>query len=128
MDLTSLGWILVILFSAWWWGSIIFSSNRNAKLYHQQQELMAQLAEIIHQVKVEYYDGIEYWFDSNTNKFLGQGYTFDEVADTLKVRFPSHVFLIEDQGGVAHETDWKILEFDEFKKINFNPAQRKLNG
>jgi hypothetical protein len=78
------------------------------------------LSSLIHQVKVEKHSGLEYWFDEDDNRFLGQGKTVDEVIGNIKERFPNHIFLLKGIGGVAKQTDWKLLDTEEFKKVQLN--------
>lgn len=91
---------------------------------HRQQELIKQLNEIIHQVHVERHYGVEYWFDQHSNKFLGQGSNFEEISKVLKSRFPDHLFLLENQGGISAKTGWQLVPFEEFKTLNFKSAER----
>jgi len=80
-------------------------------------DVLKRLKEIIHQVKIEKRGDIEYWYDEHSQQFLGQGKTLEEVVSVLKARFPDHVFLLEEQGGIAQETGWKLMTPEEFKKI-----------
>jgi len=82
--------------------------------------ILKKLSDIIHQVKIEERDGIEYWYDADSNAFLAQGKTIDEVIGVIKSRFPDHIFLIENKGGIAAQTDWKLLSAEEFKKLPLN--------
>jgi hypothetical protein len=75
------------------------------------------ISDLIHQVKVEKHDGMEYWYDEDDYRFLGQGKTMEDIINHVKSRFPDHIFLIRDQGGVSKQTDWKLLDTEEFKKV-----------
>lgn len=86
----------------------------------ERVELIKEISDKIHQVKVEKIGGVEYWFDRDNDQFLGQGATFEEIVSHVKSRFPDHIFLIEGQGGVAKQTDWKLANIDEMKQIKFN--------
>lgn len=90
----------------------------------KRQELIKYLNEVIHQVQVEYHHGVEYWFDQHNNRFLAQGTTPDEVINVLKSRFPDHIFLLENQGGISAKTNWQIVPFDNFKTLTFTSAER----
>jgi hypothetical protein len=83
----------------------------------ERVDVLKRLRDIIHQVKIEKNGDIEYWYDADNNHFLGQGKTLDEVVAVLKSRFPDHIFLLEDLGGIAEQTGWKLISPDEFKKI-----------
>jgi hypothetical protein len=86
----------------------------------ERVDILKQLSEIIHQVKVEERDGIKYWYDADSEAFLAQGKTIDEVINVIKSRFPDHIFLIQDTGGVSKQTDWKLMSVEEFNKIAIN--------
>ena len=78
---------------------------------------MKEIADMIHQVKVEKNGNIEYWYDEDDNTFLGQGATVEEIITHIKVRFPTHIFLVEERGGVSPQTNWKLIPHEEFKNI-----------
>ena len=82
--------------------------------------LLKHLGDIIHQVRIEVHNGIEYWYDADKGAFLGQGSTVEEVAEVLKSRFPEHVFLIDGRGGIAAQTNWQLMTPEEFKKIKLS--------
>lgn len=82
--------------------------------------IIQKLQTLIHEVRVETVGDIEYWYDADSNAFLAQGKTIDEVISVIKSRFPNHIFLIENRGGVAAQTDWKLMSTDEFKKLPLN--------
>jgi hypothetical protein len=84
----------------------------------ERVDVLKRLRDIIHQVKIEKVGDMEYWYDQDNNTFLGQGKTLDEIVSVLKSRFPEHVFLLEEQGGIAELTGWKLMSPEEFKKIN----------
>ena len=86
----------------------------------QESELMKQVNAMVHQVIIEQHGEVEYWFDEDTDSFLGQGRTKDEVIDAIKVRFPTHIFLLKDIGGLAAQTEWKIMPPERFGKIQFD--------
>lgn len=81
------------------------------------------ISDLIHQVKVEKHSSVEYWFDEEDNRFLGQGKTAEDIIDHVKSRFPNHIFLIQGVGGVSKQTDWKLLDVEEFKKVKLNLDQ-----
>jgi hypothetical protein len=83
----------------------------------ERVDVLKKLQEIIHQVKIEKRDDIEYWYDADSHHFLGQGSTTEEVIAVLKFRFPEHIFLLEDVGGVAAQTGWKLMTPEEFKQV-----------
>lgn len=85
--------------------------------------VLKRLNDIIHQVKIEKRNGFEYWYDKDNETFLAQGKSINEVIDVLKSRFPDHVFLLEDRGGIAAQTNWQLMTPEEFKKINITAKE-----
>ena len=117
MDLTT---IVVMCIVVWIVSQValgIMDAVHMVKLGDRLQ-VLKRLNDIIHQVKIEERNGLEYWYDKDNDTFLGQGTTIDEVIAVLKARFPDHVFLLEGKGGIAAQTDWKLMTPEEFKKIN----------
>jgi hypothetical protein len=84
----------------------------------KKNAIIKHLKSIIHEVSVEKHQGIEYWFDGD-DKFLGQGKTFDDTLSVVKSKFPDHIFLFKDQGGLCANTNWQIVPFDELKQLKF---------
>lgn len=58
-------------------------------------KLRRRLDEIVHRVEVEQQGDIYYWYDQDNRKFLAQGRTTEEIVNTLKERFPDHIFYLE---------------------------------
>ena len=77
--------------------------------------LLKKLDDIIHRVKVEKFNDIEYWFDADDDEFLAQGKSHDEIVNVLKSRFPTHIFLCENAGGMCANTKWKFVPTDQLK-------------
>ena len=116
MDLTS---AIIICIAVWIVAQIILGiiDGMNIIKLTGHLELLKRLNSIIHQVKIEKHNDIEYWYDKDSNVFLGQGRTLEDVVEVLKSRFPDHVFLLEGKGGIAEQTGWKLMTPDEVKKI-----------
>lgn len=104
-------------------GWMVFKSYNTLKL-EKRNRVAHYLNEIIHQVNVETHYNIEYWFDTHTNKFLAQGKSMEEVVDVLKVRFPNHIFILEEQGGICAKTNWRLVPFETLKSMNFLTEER----
>jgi hypothetical protein len=83
----------------------------------ERVQLIKEIGDLIHQVKVEKIGEVEYWYDADSNHFLGQGQTIDDVISHVKHRFPDHIFLIQETGGVSKHTDWRLLPMEDFKKV-----------
>lgn len=118
MDL-SISEIILLAVVVWITSQIILGVMDAFAIVKLQErvDVLKRLKDIIHQVKIEKRGDIEYWYDEHSEQFLGQGKTLEEVVSVLKSRFPDHVFLIEEQGGIAEETGWKLMSPEEFKKI-----------
>jgi hypothetical protein len=78
-------------------------------------EMVERIHEVIHRVRVEEHYNNYYWYDANSDKFLAQGSTPDELIDRLKARFPTHIFLLEDKDTVIKLSgpDWKMTRLPE---------------
>jgi hypothetical protein len=83
----------------------------------ERVELLKKLDDIVHQVKIEKTGDIEYWYDFHDDEFLGQGRTMEEVIQVLKARFPDHLFLLKDQGGISAKTNWQLMSPEEFRHV-----------
>lgn len=108
--------IILVLLAAFVINAVINSAINQKR--QRQLETIQYLNSIIHKVSVEKYHGIEYWFDEDTNKFLAQGKNYEEISETLKIRFPNHVFLF-DEGGFSEKTNWKFIPFDNNNASTF---------
>mgnify|MGYP003347122532 CR=1 FL=1 len=88
---------------------ILMEGKRQAKLAE-----MAELEEISHRVLVEKHGDIYYWFDQDDGEFLGQGKDTQSIIETIKSRFPKHIFFVQSENSVysIHAPSW------EFKHIN----------
>lgn len=62
-----------------------------------RQELVDQINKIVHYVSEERHGDVRYWFDKDTDAFLGQGVTDDEIKSHLMERFKSHIFVIPEK-------------------------------
>lgn len=118
MDLT-IGEFILWAVIIWVFSQIALGIVDGWKLVELKQrvELIKEISELIHQVKVEKIGDFEYWFDSESDQFLGQGKTVDEIIAHVKSRFPDHIFLIQDTGGVSKQTNWELIPTEEFKKV-----------
>lgn len=67
----------------------------------EREALVNKVMEMLHRVKQEKHGDIHYWFDEDSDMFLGQGRTDDEIKEHLKQRFKGHIFLIDDKNALA---------------------------
>ena len=85
----------------WFWYTIanlffsflLYRAEKEAK--QDIEKILDRVNEIVHRVKVENHHDNWYWYDADSDRFLAQGATPDEVIDHVKSRFPDHVFLLE---------------------------------
>lgn len=82
-----------------------------------REELAKQVLKMMHRVKQEQHGEIFYWFDADTDAFLGQGTTDDEIKEQLKQRFKGHVFLLDDDRALAGP-DLKVTPVKELKLVD----------
>lgn len=61
-----------------------------------EEEAIAELDKRIHIVKQEKYEEMYYWFDRDSDQFLAQGRTMDEIRNVLQQRFRDHVFVLNE--------------------------------
>jgi hypothetical protein len=80
----------------------------------ERDELVKKVMEMIHQVKQEQHGEVYYWFDADTDAFLGQGKTDDEIKEHLKQRFKGHIFLLDEDRALAGP-DLKLTPVKELK-------------
>ena len=121
MDL-NIGEIILWAVAFWFLVQVIFGITDAYHIVQLKNHIgeIKRIKDLIHDVRVENHGEMEYWFDAENDSFLGQGKTIDEVIDHVKKRFPDHIFLIEGKGGVAKQTDWRLLDMEEFKKVKLN--------
>lgn len=76
----------------------------------EKEELIKKLNDVIHVVKEEKHNGITYWFDKDTDRFLAQGANLDEIRAHIKHRFTKHVFLINETEMLANSKETQQYE------------------
>lgn len=70
-------------------------------------KLVKHLDTIIHRVRVEKDRDTYYWYDMDSNKFLAQGATDEEIVESLKRRYPNHMFFLPTNHLICAKTDWQ---------------------
>ena len=78
-------------------------------LKEAHEEIKERIEKIIHEVAVEKHGEMEYWFDKDTDQFLGQGKTIEEVTKHIKSRFPDHIFVLPPKGVICAPR-WEFVE------------------
>ena len=74
------------------------------------EKILDRVNEIVHRVRIEEHYNTYYWYDADSDKFLAQGATPAELIDRLKIRFPEHIFLLEEKDSMLKVSapNWKI--------------------
>jgi hypothetical protein len=94
---------------------LVFFATAHKVVDEARKATLAEVDEIVHRVKVESHQGVNYWFDEDDDEFLGQGKTLQEIIDHVKSRFPGHLFFMMEHEKtmlLAERTNW---QFEEFK-------------
>lgn len=105
---------------------VLYIVNRTLENKIEEVEnIRKKLHKIIHAVKIETYGEMTYWFDAETDQFLAQGRTRDEISDHLKERFKGHIFLINEdtEKGILAGPDFKLV--DEISTQNIEQILNK---
>jgi hypothetical protein len=115
MDLIDLFWFCLIVLIVSRIANFFLEGLEIAQMENHIKKLK-HLNDIIHQVKIEEHNDMQYWFDKDDDEFLGQGRTTEEVISVLQSRFPKHVFLLGELGGIGEKTDWTIMNGDQLRE------------
>lgn len=94
--------------------TIIFGRLEKA-IDRETEQLKEKLSKMIHRIKQEKHGDMYYWFDSDDDQFLAQGRTDTEIIDVLKSRFPTHVFVINNEKALRGP-EWKLTPISELTK------------
>lgn len=78
----------------------------------EYQDLIDKLNKIVHLVKVEKHGEVTYWFDAESDQFLAQGLTDEDIIEVLKKRFTKHIFILAEKQ--------LLLSGPEFKAVPYN--------
>jgi hypothetical protein len=73
-----------------------------------------RLNKIIRPIKIETHNETMYWFDRETDQFLAQGKTQQEISATLKQRFPSLIFVNEAHEEILAGPDFEVTDLKTF--------------
>lgn len=84
----------------------VFSENYRTE-ETEKEEIKDRLTKLIHVVQPEQHGDVTYWFDKETDAFLGQGCTDDEIIAQLKARFPLHIFITDEGKSAISGPEWK---------------------
>jgi len=76
-------------------------AKKEKELAEKRDELVDKLTKLIHRIKQEKHGDVYYWFDADTDNFLAQGRTDEEIRIHLLSRFKGHIFFIDDKKVMA---------------------------
>lgn len=96
-------------FIIWCVVRIISFSISMSEMKKTHEKIIDHLDKIIHEVNVEQHGEMNYWFDKDTDQFLGQGLTIEEITAHVKSRFPDHIFILPLKG-VLCAPDWTLKD------------------
>ncbi len=102
-------WIFVISFIKGFAEKLIEARDEEIK------DIKSQLVKMIHFVKQEKHGDLLYWFDHETDAFLGQGASVEEITEHVKKRFPTHIFVTEDADKFMKAPDWTMRPINELE-------------
>ena len=81
-----------------------------------REEMVETLGQIMHGVRQEKHADVVYWFDEDSDAFLAQGRTTDEIRAHLKQRWRDHIFLINGTHVMAGP-DYELQEATDADKM-----------
>ena len=77
------------------------------------EEIKEHINSVTHVVNVEQHGDQFYWYDAETEEFIAQGKTLEDIVPKIKSRFPTHYFFLNNDH-ILHGPDWQL------KRININ--------
>lgn len=81
----------------------------------ERDELVDKLTQLIHYVNQEKHGECYYWFDKETDAFLAQGTTDEEIKQHIGTRFKGHVFVLDDKRALMG-SDLRMIALDQLPK------------
>lgn len=97
-DFNWFGFIVWMLF-VWLVLKIIqgYLEAKNAQLRSQLKEIDKKVKELFVRVNIEKHGEIFYIFEQETDRFIAQGKTADEIKEIMQKRFPDKTFIATDE-------------------------------
>ena len=99
----------------------VISVVRDAIIKYRELEdkeidsIKSQRVKMIHFIKQEKHGDLIYWFDHETDAFLGQGASVEEITEHVKKRFPTHIFVTEDADQFMRAPEWQLKPINELE-------------
>lgn len=105
--------ILTVLEMVFWFFvfKIIFDILFVRQKWVIEQGIRDEVERTVHIVRAEEYQGIHYWWDRDSNEFLAQGKTVEEITKVIAKRFPDHYFFLNNNY-VLHGPDWELIKLE----------------
>lgn len=100
--LDTIFWMVVIWLFMKVWETYLIAKNE--ALAEQVKEMTKQIKEQIIHVNIEKHGEVFYLFEKDTNRFIAQGATFEEVKEHCQTRF-------KNKSVIADETQMEQLGF-----------------
>jgi len=91
-------------------------SKNDLEFEHRFRDYLNQ---IIHVVKQEQQGDMYYWYDNDSDDFLAQGRTWEEVVGVLRERFPEHIFVL-NQREMIMGPEFEIVQYDPEGRLTPN--------
>jgi hypothetical protein len=82
----------------------------------KRKELVKHISNIVHYVVQEKHNECYYWFDKQTDQFLAQGQTDEEIKQHLNSRFKGHIFVLDDDRALFGP-ELKVVPVDQLPKL-----------
>ena len=80
----------------------LYQQYFSSSLTHEERtEIVQRVSKLIHTIKKEQHGEVSYWFDEETDQFLGQGRTEDEIRMHLLTIFKGHIFILDEKRALA---------------------------
>lgn len=89
--------------------------GNKAVVDEETEKLREKLSKMIHRIKQEKYGDCYYWFDLDDDQFLAQGRNDAEMIDVIKKRFPTHIFILDDEKALRGP-DWKPIPITDLTR------------
>ena len=74
-----------------------FLHAKNAQLQGQLKDLEQKVKELFVRVNIEKHGDIYYVFEKETDRFVAQGRTAEEIKEIMQKRFPNKTFVATDE-------------------------------
>ena len=75
------------------------------------EEVVERISAITHIVKVEQHGDVYYWWDNESDEFIAQGKTLEDIVEVVKKRFPQHYFFLNNDF-ILHGPDWQLKRLE----------------